>query len=278
MARQARPALRRQEKAGGVERRHLVAEGLDADICTLAIAAEWALKPDPGMWPGMAPNARKAAAKVGAGAKRVRTYAAIWDAARELLQHEDVTAVSGRLILADADDGGRICAVVRTGLNRIAAAWRENSQDGREKPTFIMDATLPALPILQAFYPDVEVVADIEATTPHARVRQILGAPTSANKLHRSATDRNHEAVRRAILLRWVEAGRPPDPRRRAGKDRGMAEGERPAGRHRGPRTSTPSRAGRVQGRRPRRRRSAARCRTLSRSKPCAGASPAWSR
>ena len=203
-------ALRRQGDVGGVERRHLIAEGLDAEFCGAAYKAEWELKLEPIMWPGMAAAARRAAAKSAATAKRVHTYAAIWNEARELLQREDVDTVSGRLILAeDATDEGTVRVVRTRGVSRIAAAWRENSQDGREKPTLILDATLPALPVLQAFYPEVEVIADIEAATPHARVTQILGAPTSANKLHRGGTDRNHEAVRRAILHRWVRTGRP---------------------------------------------------------------------
>ncbi len=203
-------ALRRQNEAGGVRREHLVAEGLDADFCARAYKAEWDLKPDPVMWPNMAPTARRAAARLGAAAKRVRAYAAIWDAARDLLHHESPDAVSGRLVLVDEPTDEGVVRIARTrGLSRIAQAWRENSQTGREKPTLIMDATLPSPPLLQAFYPEVEIVADVEAAAPFAPVTQILGAPTSANKLHRSTTDRNHEAVRRAILLRWIEAGRP---------------------------------------------------------------------
>ena len=203
-------ALRRQNETGGVRREHLAAEGLDADFCAKAYKAEWDLKPDPVMWPGMPPAARRAAARLGAATKRVHAYAATWDAARELLHHEDPAAVSGRLFLVDEPTAEGVVRLVRTrGVRRIAQAWRENSETGREKPTLIMDATMPTLPLLQAFYPDVEVVADIEAAAPFARVTQILGAPTSANKLHRSATDRNHDAVRRAILLRWAQAGRP---------------------------------------------------------------------
>ncbi len=72
-----------------------------------------------------------------------------------------------------------------------------------------MDATLPSVDILRQLYPDVEIVADIEATAPHATVRQVLGAPVSAGKLMRSEVGRNREAVRRALLLRFVRAGGP---------------------------------------------------------------------
>ena len=49
-------ALRRQQDLGGVERRHLVDEGLSADECTTAIKLEWKLKGEPPLWPGMPPE------------------------------------------------------------------------------------------------------------------------------------------------------------------------------------------------------------------------------
>ncbi len=199
-------ALHRQDGLGGVARRHLCAKGIDADLCTRAIAAEWKLKASVEIWPGMGRQARQVAAKAAAGTKRARTYAAIWNAARELLQREDGEAVSGRLVLAEADteDGFGRARVVRTrGLRSIAKAWAE-------APTLAMDATLPDLAILRQFYPEMEVVADIQAKMSHARVRQALGAPTTANKLMRSEAERNLGAVRRAILHRFLELGRAP--------------------------------------------------------------------
>jgi hypothetical protein len=71
--------------------------------------------------------------------------------------------------------------------------------------TFVMDATLPAKSILEKWFPDVEVVGEIEVPTPHVRVRQILGAPITKKKL---AGRRNLRAVRRYVLQRWVETGR----------------------------------------------------------------------
>ena len=52
------------------------------------------------------------------------------------------------------------------------------------KPTLMLDATLPALPILQVYHPQVEVVADIKvAMSPYTHIEQVLHAPTSSNKL-----------------------------------------------------------------------------------------------
>lgn len=198
-------ALRLQEGTGGVERRHLVAGRLDAETCGKAHRAEWGLESKVPLWPGMKPEARRRAAEAAGGAVRTRAYAAVWKAARELLENDDEEAMSGRLALGDTptDDGFGTARVVRThGLKSILARFAD-------VPTFIMDATLPDVEILRKFYPGVEVVADIEATAPHATVRQVLGAPVSAGKLMRSEVGRNREAVRRALLLRFVRAGRP---------------------------------------------------------------------
>ena len=199
-------ALRAQEAPGGVARRTLVAGGIDVELCTKANQAEWRIKDRAKVWPGMDRIARRAAAKAADGVVRTRTFSAVWTAARELLQHDDEDAVSGRLVLGETptDDGFGKTRVVRThGLKAVLERFAD-------VPTFIMDATLPGVEILRKFYPGVEIVADIEATTPHATVRQVLGAPTSAGKLMRSEVGRNREAVRRAVLLRFVEAGRCP--------------------------------------------------------------------
>ncbi len=196
-------ALRLQEGPGGLERRHLVAGGLDVETCSKAHRAEWGLESKVPLWPGMKPEARRRAAEAAGGAVRTRAYAAVWKAARELLEQDD-DAVSGRLVLGETptDDGFGSARVVRThGLKSILARFAD-------VPTFIMDATLPSVDILRKLYPDVKIVADIEATAPHATVRQVLGAPVSAGKLMRSEVGRNREAVRRALLLRFIQAGR----------------------------------------------------------------------
>ncbi len=195
--------LRAQETSGGVTRRTLVAGGIDVELCTKANQAEWQMKDRVKVWPGMDEVARRAAAKAANGVVRTRTFSAVWTAAREL-QHDDEDAVSGRLVLGETatEDGSGKVRVVRThGVKAVLERFAD-------VPTFIMDATLPGPEILRKFYPGVEIVADIEATTPHATVRQVLGAPTSAGKLMRSEVGRNREAVRRAVLLRFVEAGR----------------------------------------------------------------------
>jgi hypothetical protein len=52
-----------------------------------------------------------------------------------------------------------------------------------DKPTLILDATLPDLSLIRPFYPTVEVLAEIEADImPHVAVRYVPDAPTAAKK------------------------------------------------------------------------------------------------
>ncbi len=197
-------ALRRQEALGGVARRHLIDEGLDAETCTSALAAEWRLKTAATVWPDMDAPAREAAAQAARTAARIRSYAALWKAARDLLLIKDPAVVSGRLVLAKAQTREGTVRVARTrGLRSIAADWSD-------VPTLLLDATLPDPAITKRFYPQMTTAADIEARMPHARVRQLLGAPTSMSKLLGSQGERNLNSIRRAILFRFVEAGRRP--------------------------------------------------------------------
>jgi len=145
-------------------------------------------------------------------AKHVRSFARVWTAARALLEHNDAAAVSGRLFLAEVQGEHGVSRVVRTrGVRPIV-------------PTFVMDATLPDPAILRAFYPEIEIVADIDsALPPHVTVRQALAGPVSAKKLgivkdakgkppriEPPEGNRNLQAIRRAILHRHLEVGRKP--------------------------------------------------------------------
>lgn len=198
-------ALQRQEKTGGLERRHLVEGGLDAALCGKANALEWRLFDGAAIWPGMNINARKAAARAAQAKGKISKVTAVWSAARELLEMDDEDAVSGRLVLVDVDtaDGfGKTRAILTHGVKKVLQRWLKI-------PVLLLDATLPPVDVLRRFFPDVEIVADIEAKAPHATVRQVLGAPVSSAKLLKSDAGRNREAVRRAVLHRFVELGRP---------------------------------------------------------------------
>jgi hypothetical protein len=80
-------------------------------------------------------------------------------------------------------------------------------------PALLMDATLPDKTILEAYFPQVEVLPEIRVAMPHVYIRQILNAPISRKRLLTDidkplTNDFNRKAVRRHIVRRWVETGR----------------------------------------------------------------------
>ncbi|MHC2021377.1 hypothetical protein [Methylobacterium sp. CM6247] len=103
------------------------------------------------------------------------------------------------------DDDGRVLVAKARSLKSVPKQWR--------KPTLILDATLPSLEILQAFYPEVEPAPAIEAAMPYVRVRQVIDSPTSGRKLkpdEDGGAGRNLRAIRREILRRFLALGRAP--------------------------------------------------------------------
>jgi hypothetical protein len=184
-----------QAQLGGVSRALLVAERLTADDCTAAIKLGWQMKDSKAkMWPGMSLNGRAASVgNIGA----IRALDRVWRCARELLGQPDRT-VSGRLFLAEAEIEHGAVRVVRT---------RGVLPVHYQVPTLLMDATLPAKRVLQVWFPDVEIVENIEAPMPHARVRQVVGAPVAHKKLIGGAGS-HLRAVRRYVLREWNKARR----------------------------------------------------------------------
>ena len=70
----------------------------------------------------------------------------------------------------------------------------------------MLNATMPNIEILRIYYPEVKLAADLKVQwPPHVHVKQILDAPTTANKL---GSEKNLWALRRYILQRWHECGR----------------------------------------------------------------------
>jgi len=191
-------SLRKQPHVGGVPLCN-IHTGLDVNACTRAIQLEWKGKGKQALWPGMPAKDRAAAAEAGTNTRHIRTLDRVWRAVRELVQFEG-DVVSGRLFMANHKTENGIVRVVRTrGIRKVASQYDAVK-------TFIMDATLPAKSILEKWFPEVEIVGQIEAPMPHVRVRQILGSPITKKKL--AGAGRNLRAVRRYILRRHVEAGR----------------------------------------------------------------------
>ena len=100
----------------------------------------------------------------------------LWEAVRELKRDKTIAA-SGRLTLKQRG-GQRV--VEWKGVTPIRKVFRV--------PTLLIDATLPPLPLLRVYHPQVQIVADVKVATPACvHIRQILDTPTSSNKLDSKA-------------------------------------------------------------------------------------------
>jgi putative DNA primase/helicase len=191
-------ALRAHPNNGGVARKHLDALYLDGTSCKHAIALEWKRVPELPQYPGMSDHQLQALINdydLIDHIQHSRRVIRIWEAARELLNSADIE-VSGRLTLTQ-ENGQR------------TIEWRGISQISKQftVPTLLLDATLPALPVLQAYHPRAQIVADIKVALPNsAHIRQLLGAPTSVRK---TQCEKRLAEVRRYILLRYLELNRP---------------------------------------------------------------------
>jgi putative DNA primase/helicase len=191
-------ALRAQAANGGVERQHFDALYLDGTKCTRALTLEWERLPELPLEPDMPDYKLQALMNDHDLIDRIqhsRRVIRIWEALREFLNRADIE-ISGRLTLKQ-DNGQRV--VAWRGINPITKQFTA--------PTLLLDATLPALPVLQVYHPRVQVVADIKVELPNsAHIRQLQKTPTSARKLDQT---RHKADVRRHILERYLAFNRP---------------------------------------------------------------------
>jgi hypothetical protein len=193
----------REHPLGGLERDRLVGM-MTPDGCTGMIKQEWRIVNSVELSPNMTAEEVAEVKEQVPTIRKARFRIGMWHALRDLLEAPEGT-VSGRLLLRVNKKGKR---VLRTrGVREIIEA--------REVPTLILDATLPDAAILQIWYPEVEIVGDIEVQMPASvRVRQVTKAPVSQAKLwgskKRPAKEHNLKSIRRYILQRWLETDRQP--------------------------------------------------------------------
>jgi hypothetical protein len=187
-----RAVLASQPHDGPVELKYLtsVAEG-DFGTC---ISREWTNMPQPKLYPGMSTaqiaHLLKEENAVFEQSHHSRSIIRIWDEVRNMFKNN--IAVSGRLTLKKKD-----------GLRVIEWRGVELIKEQFHVKTMLMDATLPPLPILQIFHPQIKIVGDISvAMPPSVNIRQFLGTPTTSNKLDK---ERHRQALRRYILKRSIE-------------------------------------------------------------------------
>ncbi len=185
---------------GGVEREHL-AKVFSVQECDEIIRHEWKLLPKLELQPGMSKGAiEKFDPDLIDEIVHTRRVIRIWRAVRELVESPEIE-VSGRLTLKQSN-GQRV--VTCRGVAQINKQF--------QVPTLMFDATLPALEVLQVYYPLVEVVADIKVEMPpHVRVRQVLDAPTTSRKLINAKLkdpEQHLKEMLRYIWKRWMETGK----------------------------------------------------------------------
>jgi hypothetical protein len=190
---------------GGLERAR-ISKTVTKALCKNMIGLEWGVVNSLNLTPQMSPAQIKKLEKAIPVVRTARRMVGVWGALRELVGREDVE-ISGRLILDENSEGKRVLKV--RGIKPV--------RKSRRVPTFIMDATLPYISILQAWFPQVEIVADIDVIMPeHVHITQIIGAPVSKKRLFRwrknEAKDgeRNLKALRRLALQWWMEHERKP--------------------------------------------------------------------
>jgi hypothetical protein len=218
----------REHPLGGLRRDHLIIENKLPDgsigyghaiyekLCTDAIRSEWRIFSRLEITPGMTEEQIDKLKEIIPDCVRARRMVSVWGALREMLEEKieiregievrEGIEISGRLILARKD--GKTILRVR-GVRPVL--------DAREVPSMLLDATLPSELILKKFYPQVKVISDVQVEMPYVRVRQVLGAPVSQNKLwggDLGAPDpvdgrRHRQALRRYLLARWLEIDGP---------------------------------------------------------------------
>lgn len=213
----ARGQLARAVRACGVGEpvrvEALRAAGLTAGVCGRAWALEWWRKVKPGLHPGLTAEERRQCLERARGNGLIPRMCAVWELAADALRNDHD---AGALRLTRSPET-RALSVTAHVTQDIAATWGATDQ-----PVLHLDATLEPR-IVHRFLPAATVAPPIGAPTPHARIRQILDAPTSQKVLlpRPSAPRRDH--VRSAQVYRELRTV--VRLRARALRDRGRAGG-----------------------------------------------------
>jgi hypothetical protein len=167
LSQKAQRAVETVTDEGFLSRDAIVATGLTAEDCTLAITLEWRRKREGLIWPGQRPADRRKAMEMAACNAGIPRRAALWDAMRTLLESEDTHT-------------GRIQLTTRT--DKDAGTFRAIAFHGRANirpqisalPMLCLDATMP-VDVVRHYLPRINVLAKIRAAAPHMTVRQVIG-------------------------------------------------------------------------------------------------------
>ena len=173
--------------------------GLTPQICRDAAGHEHRRLRNPGLLPGMdrAERRRRIAAvlpKEGEPWAPPGRSAAMWMLIAEALENDH--DVAGAVLCDVVTENGTVRSLRLTWRAALRKSW------GGGGPVLHLDATLrPEL--VTPFLPDITFAEPLMAKEPHVRVRQVLGAPTSAKAL--TPDDSAPERDRTAAALRRRE-------------------------------------------------------------------------
>ena len=179
---------------GPISHTLLEAAGLTAKDCRFAAGLERARLRNPGLLPGMdaVTRARKIAKVLpprGLPWAPPGRAAALWTILAEALDSQHDAA--GVTVVNEVTENGSVRALKLRWRSRIRSGWLAGI------PVMHLDATMrPEL--VAPYLPELSIAEPLQATTPHVRVRQVLGSPTSAKALTPGdAPDREHRTSRR---------------------------------------------------------------------------------
>jgi hypothetical protein len=152
---------------GYLTRATLEGAGLTASDCSKARGHEWNRKREGLMRPGMALEARKAAAVEAMALAQVPRFAAMWQALGDFLAGEEAGTGRAEMQWREDREGNRRWAIC---LNLLA----EVVEPVKAGPVLLLDATMPE-GMVPAYLPEIETPPAIRVRTPHMRVRQVRG-------------------------------------------------------------------------------------------------------
>lgn len=159
---------------GPVRRADLIAAGITSETVKDGHQLSWRRVVDPGIKPGMDAGERRSAVRAVAGNRTAMRLARVFKAMEALIDADGPEA-SGWLSLATVDgDNGPVRVLRVRGRRDVRKGWL--------RPTLVLDALLDP-DLLRPYWPTIRVTARIEASTPHMRVRQLIGRDWSKSAL-----------------------------------------------------------------------------------------------
>jgi hypothetical protein len=178
--------------AGPLSRAHFLACGVTEDTARDGHRLSWRCVVEPDIQPGMPAEARKALI-ADAGENRHATQMARIFRSLQALLAADGPEFSGWLALGTSTrNDGTVRMLQRKGRKDVAAGWRV--------PTIILDALLDP-DLLRPYWPQIQVVADIEIEAPHQHVYQVIDQTFAKTRLVPSkATVAKLKCAGRALL------------------------------------------------------------------------------